>query len=109
MKQFEKNLLLLQKHIEDSPYDYNYNICNDTPLTEKDYVYLQAKGLVLLSPFADDILQFQLTDYGITYFDDKKDEIRKSITSWSFNFGMAVLSAICGSIATLLIQQAFIK
>lgn len=43
------------------------------------------------------------------YSFDRKQEFRKALLKNTFNFGMAVLSAVCGSAATLLLQYVFLK
>lgn len=40
---------------------------------------------------------------------EQKKEFRQALIKNSFNLAMAVLSAICGSAATLLLQSLFIK
>ena len=106
MKQFEKNLLQIQS----SFFDEMEPLTSDKlqiPLEE--LIFLEAKGLIELSTYMLNVYQIDLTSSGITYFDDKKEARKKILLSWSFDFSMAVLSAVCGSALTLLIQYALMK
>ena len=101
MKPFEKNLLVIQS-VYNSSMIFTKEAFN---LSDNELTYLSAKGLIELRPFYDNKIRILLTNYGITYFDDKKDANKAFVLHWTINFGVAVMSAVFGSVLTLFIQQ----
>lgn len=104
---FEDHLTTIQNMIDFS--NTNFISTEDIDISKKDLTFLKAKGLININKAFDNELRITLTDKGITYFDDKKEARKQVILSWSVNFVMAVLSAVCGSVLTLIIQYALIK
>lgn len=103
MKNFEKALKTIQNNNKDFLLDSDVNIPKDI------LRFLKAKDLIELRSHSDNKLRIVLTSYGITYFEDKKETRKAVILNWSFNFAMAVLSAICGSAFTLFVQYVLMK
>lgn len=101
MKQFEKNLKLIQSSLNNLTRSVNRSELN---MSDNDIYFLKAKGLIETQKDYDNDYRIKVTDIGITYFADKKDAISKMWLSWSINFAVAVLSAACGSGFTLLVQ-----
>lgn len=109
MKNFEKNLLTIQSSAKQAYFENTFLSDEGLNISHEQLVYLEAKGLIKLSPLTYDTFRIDLTSSGITYFDDKKEARKKIILSWSFDFSMAVLSAVCGSVLTLFIQHVLMK
>ncbi|MGN1167186.1 MAG: hypothetical protein ACI4S2_12535 [Lachnospiraceae bacterium] len=101
MKQFEKNLKLIQSNIQNLTRSVNKSKLN---ISDDEIYFLKAKGLIETSRDYENDLRIMLSDSGITYFDDKRESRIKMLISWSINFAVAVLSAAFGSGLTLLIQ-----
>ena len=106
MKNFESYLKTI---LDKSQYGTIPIQMNDLEIPEPIARQLKAKGLITFKSVCDNSSFIILTDFGIDYFDRKKAEIKQILIRNMFNFAMAIFSAICGSVATLLIQQLFIK
>lgn len=92
MKTYEKNLKSILHHSSNAFQSY------DLPLSEEDLIYLRAKGLITMLAYTDGGYRLQITDKGITYFDDKSQTTLASIRNWSMNIGIALLSACAGAL-----------
>lgn len=105
MKKYYEDLLHV---ILDDYYKENkrYSTIDELGLSLRDAEFLIAKGLCSMPHILDGVYCLRPTENGLTYFEDKKEIAKSVMIHWSFNFAMAVLSAVCGSILTLLIQQA---
>lgn len=73
----------------------------------RDAEFLTAKGFCSMPYTLDGVFCLAPTRSGLTYFEDKRESIKSLIAHWSFNFTMALLSAVFGGLATLLMQHAF--
>lgn len=101
MKRFENNLKLIQSSLNPSTRSV---LSSELSLSDDEIYFLKAKCLIETRRDYDNAYRITLTDTGITYFADKKEALFKTLLSWTVNFSVAVLSAICGSGFTLLIQ-----
>lgn len=100
MKTFKKTLKILLSDNRQPLLTSYFDIADN------DLRFLAAKKLIEVKPYYDGDLQIILTDQAITYFYDKAQHRKGIIINWSFNTAMAILSAVCGSAITLLIQHA---
>lgn len=108
MKKHYENLLRV---IVDDYYENRrrFTTLQDVGISEREAEFLAAKGLCSMPLALDGVSCISPTDEGLTYFEDKKERLKFVFIQWSFNFAMAVLSAACGSAATLLIQHVLMK
>lgn len=101
MKQFEHDL----KTIESKCVPGAIVLAESLSIPEDRLRFLSALGLVELRPAWDNLHQIALTDAGVTYFYRKSESRKNIIASWTINFAVAVLSAMCGSAFTLILQR----
>lgn len=105
MKQFETDLKIIQS--ECSSKDFLLDSALSIPLPRLRF--LKSMGLIEIKPFADNHLRIILTDAGTIYFFTKAQRHRQTITQWSINLLVAVLSAMFGSGFTLILQCIITK
>ena len=70
MKPYEKNLKLILEQFENSK---GYLRCDDVAISDGDFAFLSAKGLIKRLPIGDNKLRVAPTDKGRTYFEDKEE------------------------------------
>lgn len=102
MKKFEKQLKLIQSEIAQN----EIVLTGDLDINDYDLNYLVAKKLIMMEPAGDNQFYVLLDDLGFTYFDDKKEQIKSAFLHWSISIVVAVISAVFGSVITLVIQHA---
>lgn len=105
MRQFEKDLKLIQSKCNPNT---GFVLSRDIDIPPESLMFLKAKGLITTARGYDNIFKIVPTDAGITYFADKADSVKSAVLHWSINLFVAVLSAVLGSVFTLLIQSVVV-
>ena len=94
MQKFEKNLRKIQSNIKPLLTDADLDI----PFSELDI--LRARGLIEFKPYYDNQIRLRLTDKGITYFDDKRDQSRLFWKEHLVNFMFGFISGVAVTLIT---------
>lgn len=105
MKPYEKSL---KKLLTLSNGGCDPVLCVPENISERDARFLAAKDLIELEPAGDDEFWAIIEPAGLTYFEDKKEEWRKSVTSTAIKYILVFASGVLATIVANYLSSRFL-
>ena len=87
---------------------YNFiNRVNSDPVYKANFKCLNGLGCVGYTHRGGEIIDCQLNAKGRTFIYEQKEKLKSSILNWSFNIGLAAISAVLGAFLARISELIF--
>lgn len=107
MKQIILDLMELEEdENRDSFYTF-INRVNSDPVYKANFKCLNGLGCVGYTLQGGEIIDFHLKAKGRTFIYEQKEKLKASILNWSFNIGLAAISAVLGAVLARVSELIF--